>query len=373
MSSNPLQRLAEFGQSVWYDNLHRDMLEDGELARMISDDGLRGVTSNPTIFDKAISGSPAYDGDIAAALREDPERDAEALFNHLAVTDIRRAADTLRPVFDATEGVDGLVSMEVSPRLAHDTEGTIAEARRLWQWIDRPNLMVKVPATVEGVPAIEALIAEGINVNVTLLFSVPRYEAVFEAFVRGLAQNDRPRDVASVASFFISRIDGVIDSNLDEVGTPEARALRSRAAIANARLAYRAFGALRQGEAFRAQAQRGARVQRPLWASTSTKDPNLSDVYYIEALIGPDTVNTIPPKTLDAMIEHGSDHPHLAEEIDDADRVMKGIQQQGVSIDAVAAHLEADGVHKFVTSHDALISDLEAKIAEVTQRYAVES
>ena len=367
-----IRNLLARGQSIWLDYVDRSLLTGGGLERLV-DEGLRGVTSNPTIFHQAITGSRDYDDAILDLIQADHDVTAETLYEWLAIQDIQMAADILRPVYDATEKVDGFVSLEVSPHLAHNTAGTIDQARHLWKSVHRDNLMIKVPGTAAGLEAIEALIAEGINVNVTLLFSVPRYEAVFEAFVRGLAQNDHPRDVASVASFFISRIDGVIDSNLDEVGTPEARALRSRAAIANARLAYRAFGALRQGEAFRAQAQRGARVQRPLWASTSTKDPNLSDVYYIEALIGPDTVNTIPPKTLDAMIEHGSDHPHLAEEIDDADRVMKGIQQQGVSIDAVAAHLEADGVHKFVTSHDALISDLEAKIAEVTQRYAVES
>ncbi len=367
-----IRNVLDRGQSIWLDYVDRSLLTEGGLERLVAE-GLRGVTSNPTIFHQAITGSNDYDDAILDLIQADHEVTPETLYEWLAAQDIQMAADILRPVYDKTEGADGYVSLEVSPHFAHDTRATIDQARHLWKAVHRDNLMIKVPGTAAGLEAIEALIAEGINVNVTLLFGVPRYEAVFDAFVRGLEQNDHPRDVASVASFFVSRIDGVIDARLDEAGTPEAAALRSRTAIANAKLAYRSFLALRNQAGFQAQARRGAKVQRPLWASTSTKDPKLSDVYYVEALLGPDTVNTIPPKTLDAMIEHGADYPHLADDLDEADRVMQRIQQHGIGIDAVAAHLEADGVHKFVTSHDALLADLSAKITEVTQRYAIES
>lgn len=367
-----MRRLLERGQSLWLDYVDRNLLTGGGLERLV-DEGLRGVTSNPTIFHQAITGSHDYDEAILDLIQADHEVTPETLYEWLAVQDIQMAADILRPVYDDSAGADGFVSLEVSPHVAHDAAGTIDQARHLWKAVHRDNLMIKVPGTAAGLEAIEALIAEGINVNVTLLFSVARYEAVFNAFVRGLEQNDRPRDVASVASFFVSRIDGVVDRKLDERGTPEARALRSRSAIANARLAYRRFLELRHQAAFHAQARRGARVQRPLWASTSTKDPNLSDVYYVEALIGPDTVDTVPPKTLDAFVEHGEDYPHLAEEIDEADRVMRGLGDLGVSMDSVAAQLEADGIDQFAASHEALVGDLRAKIAEVTQRYALES
>lgn len=367
-----MRNLLQRGQSLWLDYVDRNLLTEGGLERLV-DEGLRGVTSNPTIFHQAITGSHDYDEAILDLIQADHEVSAETLYEWLAVQDIQMAADILRPVFDASEGADGFVSLEVSPHVAHDASKTIAQARHLWKAVHRDNLMIKVPGTAAGLEAIEALIAEGINVNVTLLFAVARYEAVFNAYVRGLAQNDRPRDVASVASFFVSRIDGIVDPKLVNAATPEAQALRSQAAIANARLAYRKFLELRHQAAFQAQAQRGARVQRPLWASTSTKDPNLSDVYYVEALIGPDTVNTVPPKTLDAVVEHAEDYPHLAEEIDEADRVAQKINELGISLDSVAAHLEADGIDKFAASHEALINDLHGKIREVTQRYALES
>lgn len=364
-----IRNLLEHGQSVWLDYVDRSLLTGGGLERLI-DEGLRGVTSNPTIFHQAITGSDAYDAAILDLIQADHEVTPETLYEWLAVQDIQAAADLLRPVHDATEGADGFVSLEVSPHLAYDAQGTIDQARHLWKAVHRDNLMIKVPGTADGLPAVEALIAEGINVNATLLFGVPRYEAVFEAFVRGLQQNDQPRDVASVASFFVSRIDGVVDAKLDEAG---AANLRGKAAIANARLAYRSFLRMREEPAFREQAKRGARVQRPLWASTSTKDPNLSDVYYIEALIGPDTVNTIPPKTLDAFITHGEAYPHLPEGLEDAEHTFARLNDHGISMDAVAAHLEADGVGKFMTSHDALIAGLGDKIGEVTRRYATES
>lgn len=364
-----MDKLLAHGQSLWLDYVDRNLLTRGGLKRLV-DEGLRGVTSNPTIFHQAITGSADYDEAILDLIQADPEVTAETVYESLAIQDIRMAADILRPVYDATEGADGFVSLEVSPHLAHDALDTMEQARDLWKAVHRDNLMIKVPGTAPGLEAIEALIAEGINVNVTLLFSVPRYEAVFAAYARGLAQNDHPRDVQSVASFFVSRIDGVIDPRLDAMGTPEAAELRGRAAIANARVAYQSFLRMRNEPAFQAQAQRGARVQRPLWASTSAKDPAYSDILYVESLIGPDTVNTVPPATLDAFVAHGEAAPRLIDEGDSAPRVLRGLDACGIALDAVAAQLEADGVDKFVASHDALVEALRDKLSEVTRQDA---
>ncbi|HEX5513607.1 MAG TPA: transaldolase, partial [Gammaproteobacteria bacterium] len=307
MSMNPLKSLGSFGQSVWYDNIHRTMLRTGELARLVAEDGVTGVTSNPTIFEKAIIGGKAYDDAIEAAVRQHPDWDAAELFNHLAVEDIRAAADVLRPVYVATNGQDGMVSIEVSPTLAHNAAGTVAEARKLHAWVDRPNVMIKVPATVEGLTAIETLIADGINVNVTLLFAVERYAAVAEAFIRGLEQRaaaGKPVDhVASVASFFVSRVDTAVDKQLEQLNAD--RALLGKAAIANARAAYQVFLEIFDGARFRDLKAAGAQVQRLLWASTGTKNPNYSDVLYVEELIADRTVNTMPPATYDAYRDHG--------------------------------------------------------------------
>ena len=367
-----IRQFLERGQSLWLDYVDRNLLTGGGLERLV-DEGLRGVTSNPTIFHQAMTSGHDYDDAILDLIQADPDVAPETLYEWLAVQDIQMAADVLQPVYAASAGSDGFVSLEVSPHLAHDAAGTIAQARHLWKAVHRDNLMIKVPGTTAGLEAVEALIAEGINVNVTLLFAVPRYEEVFHAFVRGLEQNDNPRDVASVASFFVSRIDGAIDPQLDALDTASARALRSRAAIANARRAYAAFLRLREEPAFAAQARRGARVQRPLWASTSTKDPQLADVYYVEALLGADTVNTVPPKTLDALVEHASDHPQLAEGMETARAELDRLAGLGIDVDSVAADLEEDGVAKFAASHDALLADLSGKIAEVTERYAVQS
>ncbi len=365
-----MRQFLERGQSLWLDYVDRSLLTRGGLERLV-DEGLRGVTSNPTIFHQAMTSGSDYDDVILDLIQADHEVSPETLYEWLAVQDIQMAADILQPVYAKTAGSDGFVSLEVSPHLAHDASGTIEQARHLWKAVHRDNLMIKVPGTEAGLEAIEALIAEGINVNVTLLFSVARYEAVFRAFIRGLEQNDRPRDVASVASFFVSRIDGAIDPRLDEIATREAQSLRSQAAIANARLAYQAFERLRAERAFAAQARRGARVQRPLWASTSTKDPSLSDVYYVEALLGPDTVNTVPPKTLDALVEHASDHPHLVDGVETVQTTLDRLAGLGIDIETVAADLEADGVAKFAASHEALLADLARKTTEVTERYAV--
>jgi len=364
-----IAQLRKRGQSVWLDYVDRNLLVNGGLERLV-DEGLRGVTSNPTIFHQAITASGDYDEAILDLVQADHEVDAETLYEWLAVQDIQMAADILRPVHEQSAGTDGFVSLEVSPHLAHETQGTIDQARHLWRAVHRDNLMIKVPGTEAGLAAIEALIAEGIHVNVTLLFAVPRYEAVFAAYVRGLEQNDHPRDVASVASFFVSRIDGAVDPRLDAIATPEAGALRSRAAIANACSAYNAFQRLRVEPRFQAQSRRGARVQRPLWASTSTKDPSLSDVYYVEALLGPDTVNTLPPATLDAVVAHAEDHPHLADDPEGAERTLARLRDQGIDIAAVAEALEADGIDKFARSHEALVAALHDKITEVTTRYA---
>ena len=366
-----IQHLLDCGQSLWLDYVDRNLLTGGGLARLI-DEGLRGVTSNPTIFHQAITGSNAYDEAILDLIQADHEVDSETLYEWLAVQDIQMACDQLAHVHAASKGADGFVSIEVSPHLAHDTHRTVEQARHLWRAVHRPNAMVKVPATTAGLEAIETLTAEGINVNVTLLFSVERYEQVFHAWVRGLGQCDEPRNVASVASFFVSRIDGVVDPKLEAIGG-DAKEHLHRAAIANAKMAYQSFERLRREPAFAEQERRGARVQRPLWASTSTKDPNLSDTLYVDNLIGADTVNTVPPKTLDAFIEHGSAAVTIDENLDQARATLAALESHGVDMKAVAEHLEADGVQKFIDSHDALVAALHDKIGEVTARYAAES
>ena len=302
---NPLKELAEQGQSIWLDYIRRNLIRSGELKRLVEEDGLRGVTSNPTIFDKAISGSTDYDMALRALLAADPQAPVGNLYEALAIEDIQMAADVLRPVYDATHGDDGYVSFEVSPHLAHDTERTINEAKRLRAAVDRPNVMIKVPATPAGIPAIEELIAEGVNVNVTLMFSMSHYEAVARAYIKGLERCGDPGQVASVASFFVSRVDTMVDKALEETGNPEAKALEGKIAIANSKVVYRRFLEIFHGEGFAALRQRGARVQRPLWASTGTKNPAYSDVLYVENLIGPETVNTLPPETINAFRDHG--------------------------------------------------------------------
>lgn len=361
MSTNPLKTLGQLGQSVWYDNIHRDMLERGDLARLVTEDDLRGVTSNPTIFDKAISGGDTYDRAIAELLRDNPSLSSAELFNHLAVADIQAAADVLSPVHERTDGVDGMVSMEVSPELAHDTEGTVAEARRLWAWMDRPNVMVKVPATAAGVPAIETLIAEGINVNVTLLFSLERYREVVDAYLAGLQQRARRGEavagVRSVASFFVSRVDSAVDPLLDESHAE----LRGAAAIANARCAYAYFQEVFDGGRFDDLRALGAREQRLLWASTGTKNPDYSDVLYVEALIGDRTVNTLPPATYDAYKDHGDPRARIHEGLDQAPAVLERIEQSGIDLADITATLERDGVQAFLDSYTNLLRSLDDK------------
>ncbi len=359
---NPLLELKQLGQSVWLDYIRRNLITSGELQRLVEEDGLCGVTSNPTIFQKAIAGSDDYDEAIRALLTAEPHTDASALYEALAIEDIRMAADILRRVYEETDGRDGFVSLEVSPHLAHDTEGTIAEARRLWQAVDRPNLMIKVPATPEGIPAIEALIAEGININVTLIFSLAHYEAVAHAYIRGLARCPDPHRVASVASFFVSRVDTVVDRALEAIGTPEALALRGKIAIANARMAYRRFREIFYGEPFAALRAQGARVQRPLWASTSTKNPAYSDVLYVEELIGPDTVNTLPPATLNAFRDHGQVRGITLEEgLAEAEKALAHLKELDIDLEAITEQLQRDGVAAFAASFDQLMEALAEK------------
>ena len=359
-SDNPLVRLGALGQSPWYDFITRELIATGELRALISDDGLLGMTSNPTIFEKAISGSTDYDEDIRQLAGEG--RDAEAIFEALAVADVRAACDAFAPVYARTDGADGLVSLEVSPTLARDGAATEAAARRLWAAVGRPNLMIKIPGTVEGLGAIEHCIADGININVTLLFSAARHELVMEAYLKGLearAAAGEPLDhVASVASFFVSRVDTKVDPMLEHAGHHE---LRGTIAIANACVAYAAFERVFQGPRWTALASRGARVQRPLWASTSTKDPSLSDVYYVEALIAPRTVNTLPPDTFAAYRDHGVPAVRIAEGIATAAGRLRALTAAGIDLDTVTRELESEGVDKFAASFRSLLSSIDAK------------
>jgi transaldolase/glucose-6-phosphate isomerase len=368
--TNPLLGLAQAGQSIWLDYLHRGILENGELDRLIAEDGLKGVTSNPTIFQKAIGDGDTYDAQIKTLLAA---KDAEPgeLYEQIAVGDIQAAADHFRATYDRLGGGDGFVSLEVSPKLADDTDGTVAEARRLWKAVNRPNLMIKVPGTKAGTPAIRQLISEGINVNVTLLFGIQAYLDVAEAHTAGLeAYQAAGGDVAKVhgvASFFVSRIDTAIDKAIDarvSAGDAEAaalKALRGKVAIANAKVAYQRYLELVGQPRWKALAAKGAQPQRMLWASTGTKDPAYSDVLYVETLIGPDTINTMPPATLDAFRDHGKVAPTLQADLDDARRVMAEAKRLGLDLDGVTDQLVVDGVKLFAKSFDELMTVLAAK------------
>ncbi len=374
---NPLQRLQEFGQSVWLDYIRRDLLENGELRRLIADDGLRGMTSNPAIFEKAIADSALYDA--AFATIPDHHADTTARYEHVAIHDIQAAADLLRPVYDATQRRDGYVSLEVSPYLAHDTNKTLVEARRLWAAVGRENVMIKVPGTPEGIPAIEQLISEGLNINVTLLFAREVYERVAAAFIAGIekraAAGKDVRHVASVASFFISRIDTLVDSQISArlksaTGSDRERlqGLLGKVAIANGKLTYDRYGKIFSGPRWEKLQHQGAQTQRVLWASTSTKNPNYRDVVYVEELVGPDTVNTIPPATFDAFRDHGKLRQSLTENVAAAQETMDGLAQAGVSMQEVTAKLLDDGVRLFADAFDKLLAAVERKSATVATR-----
>jgi transaldolase len=361
-----LHDLHSNGQSVWLDYIRRDALMNGELAKLV-DNGIRGLTSNPTIFQHALAKSSQYDAQIAEILAADPVAEPATVFEKLAIADIRAAADLLFPVYRDSGGADGLVSLEVNPLLARDTEGTISEAHRLWHEVERPNLMIKVPATLEGMPAIEELIAAGVNVNVTLMFSLEDYENAAQAYLRGVARAEHPAGVASVASFFVSRVDTNTDEALDKVGTDEALAHRGKAAVANAKLAYRRYRELFEGPAFAAAAERGARPQRPLWASTSTKNPRYPDLLYVEPLVGPNTVNTMPPATIDAFIDHGEIDPEaLTTDVDGAQADIDALAGFDIDFDQITAELQVDGVRKFADSYDDLLATVAEKMRTVT-------
>lgn len=375
MVGNPLRQIQTYGQSVWLDFIQRRLLTSGELSRLIETDGVQGVTSNPAIFDQAISGSRDYDTDIRGlALRG---KSVEEIYLSLAVRDIQGAADLLRPVYDRLGGQDGFVSLEVNPHLAHDTAGTIAEARRLWAAVDRPNVLIKVPGTLAGLPAITQLISDGINVNVTLLFGLPRYQQVAEAYLAGLearASQGLPLDrVASVASFFLSRIDVLLDPRLEEMaagGGPLAKtaaAFTGQVAIASAKAAYGIYQRLFAGERFQALAARGARPQRVLWASTSTKNPAYSDVKYVEPLIGPQTINTMPLETINAYRDHGKPASRLEEGLAEAVSLLQRLPELGLDLNEATQQLEDEGVEKFIKPYDSLMRSLEEKRTSALQ------
>ena len=362
--ASPLGLLRQERQSVWLDFMHRRMLMDGELKVLIEARGVRGATSNPTIFEQAIGQSDAYDDAIQRLATSG--KDATAIYETLAIEDIRTACDQFRPIFEMTAGTDGFVSMEVSPRLAHDTAGTIAEARRLWQAIERPNAMIKIPGTPEGLPAITQTLAEGININITLLFAVSMYERVIDAYLKGLEQRSAAlkglEAIRSVASFFVSRVDTETDKRLEALKRPaETGPLMGTAAIANAKLAYEKYTQHFEGDRFRRLMAKGAAVQRPLWASTGTKNPKYSDTKYVDGLIGPDTVNTMPPATIEAFADHGIVARTIDKNVVEAKRQVAAIEALGVKLDDVTEFLVRDGVKKFADSFDQLLAAIEAK------------
>ncbi|MEV0953463.1 transaldolase [Promicromonospora sp. NPDC050249] len=365
---SPTQRLSEAGVAIWLDDLSRERLRTGNLAELISTKNVVGVTTNPTIFAAALAQGDAYDGILAELAGPPNNGDVEAAVERITTDDVRDAADLLRPVYDATGAVDGRVSIEVDPRLARDTAATEATAVRLWETVDRPNVMIKIPATVEGLPAITSTLAKGISVNVTLIFSIERYRAVMDAFLAGLEQaKEAGHDlsvIGSVASFFVSRVDAEIDKRLNAIGTEEALALRGQAAIANARLAFAAYEEVFASERWAALQAAGAQPQRPLWASTGVKDPSYRDTMYVDELVVAGVVNTMPEKTLDAFADHGI---VLADTVtgsgEQAAAVIAAIEAQGISIDEVTAQLEDEGVTKFEVSWDELLTTTKTGLA----------
>ncbi|MGN6278313.1 MAG: transaldolase [Sphingomonas sp.] len=360
-----LNYLEALGQAVWLDFVDRKFLDEGGLKKLVEEDGLTGVTSNPSIFEKAMGHGTAYDDSLAAYDKAHPDAATIDRYEALAVEDIKAAADTLRPVYDRLSGKDGYVSLEVSPYLADDTDATIAEAAKLWKMVDKPNLMIKIPGTAAGVPAIAATIASGINVNVTLLFSIEAYKKVALAYVAGLEQRverGEPIDtIASVASFFVSRIDTKIDAKIDKLGSDEAKAIRGKVAIANAKMAYQWYLEFLQTERWQKLAAKGAMPQRLLWASTGTKDPGYSDVLYLDTLIGKDTVNTVPPKTMDAFRDHGTPAETLTKDVDEARHVLAEAERLGLDLDGVTDTLVEEGVQSFAKSFDELLGSIAAK------------
>jgi transaldolase len=371
MANNPCFQLRDAGTAVWLDQLSREIVQSGRLAGLVSDAALSGVTSNPAIFHHSMTHGEAYDAQLADLAREG--RSTEAIYEELAVRDIQLACDVLREVHERTRGADGYVSLEVSPHLARDTEASFRAACDLHSRVGRPNLLIKIPGTAEGLPAIERCLEKGIPINVTLLFSIEAYEAVAEAYVRALDSRDRSSDslqVASVASFFVSRIDTLTDQRLEEraaklaedAARKEILDLRGRAAIANARLAYQSYRRIFSGDPFRRLAGKGARVQRPLWASTSAKNPEYSDVMYVETLVGPDTVNTMPMQTIEAFLDHGKVVPGSVESgLDEARRYFERLEKVGISFREITDQLIEEGIRKFIDPYDRLLASLEEK------------
>jgi transaldolase/glucose-6-phosphate isomerase len=375
MKNNPLVELHKYGQSFWLDNINRPLITSGELKRLVEEDGLRGVTSNPTIFEKAITESDAYDEEFEQAVKESKNFEVSAVTAALTTSDIKQGCDILRPVFDESEGRDGYVCLEVSPDLAHDTDGTIAEARELHQRVNRKNLMIKVPATPEGIPVIEQLIAEGICVNVTLMFAPETYDDVAEAYLKGLekraAEDKSISELASVASIFVSRVDTKVDKLIeakiaeagDESEKEKLRALIGKTAIANSKLMYERYLEIfdENSERWQKLKAKGANPQRLLWASTSTKNPALPDTYYVEALIGEDTVDTMPPTTVDAFRDHGKVAATLDQNMDEAHQTLEDLRGAGIDFDRVFSDLQKEGVDGFVKSFENLSAALVKK------------
>jgi transaldolase len=372
MNDNPLKKLEALGQSVWLDYIRKDMFESGELSRLIEEDGLRGITSNPSIFEKAIAESDLYDNDIYDLVQK--KTDVIEIYETLSIRDVQNAADEFRSVYEKTDGKDGFVSLEVNPHLAYDTLGTIEEACRLWNTVNRPNIFIKVPATEEGLLAIQQLISEGININITLLFGLPRYRQVAEAYNAGIKsrinQGKPVKNVASVASFFLSRIDSVIDpieeTFIASVGEQAhfATSIKGQVAISSAKIAYTIYEEIFESKEFEKLAQNGARPQRLLWASTGTKNHDYSDVKYIEAVIGKNTINTIPPETLDAYRLHGKPVLRIKDHIKRACWVMSELTELGIDIDNITKKLEDDGVEKFIKAFDKLMDSISKKSSE---------
>lgn len=373
MNTNPLKKLESLGQSIWIDFISRDLIKSGRLLKLIREDGLRGMTSNPTIFEKAISSGEDYDKDILEMAQKGMERNE--VYEALSQQDIRDAADIFRQVYDKTNGKDGFVSLEVNPHLAYDTKGTVEEARRLWKAVDRPNILIKVPGTAEGLPAIRQLISDGINVNVTLLFGLPRYREVVDAYLGGIekriAQNKPVDHVVSVASFFLSRIDVLVDPRLEEIKKNDNRMRKTaekthgEVAVASAREAYIIYKEYFSAIRFKKMAEQGAHTQRLLWASTSTKNPEYSDVKYVEPLIGQDTVNTMPPETIDAYRDHGRPEIRIENDPEHSREILQNLSLLGINIDEVTSILEQEGVDKFIKPFDKLMETLNQELNRV--------
>ncbi|MEM8828845.1 MAG: transaldolase [Cyanobacteria bacterium P01_G01_bin.19] len=377
--SNPIVQIgSQYGQSIWMDNLSRDIIESGELKQSISDKGIRGITSNPAIFEKAIAGNKIYDKAIESGIES--SKSVQEIYEDLVFTDIRNACDIFLPVYEETNGLDGYVSIEVPPDLAKDTDSTIREARRYYKTIARPNLMIKIPGTPEGLPAVEQAIADGISVNVTLLFSVQSYVDTAWAYIRGLekraAAGEDISKISSVASFFLSRIDSNIDNRIDSKlssaeGEAKAKleAVKGKVAIANAKIAYQKYKEIFSGDRWEALAAKGAKVQRLLWASTSTKNPEYSDVMYVDELVGVDTVNTLPPNTIDACVDHCDPANRIETDLDEATQIIESLKDDAVDIDldAVMDELLEEGIDKFIKPFESLMSSLESKVKQIAK------